>query len=509
MQDACMTTDAQGQFHAAAAAAQQHHQHILQLLQSQQQQQPSAAVPQASRATGGSSSGSSSGSIGGSSGGGWCAVQTAAHHVLASYRSATLRLQQLACLAEGREKQLHDIQQLQQQQQQNQSGGRSSSQASSPARGNMQASPVLTAFELHLLLHPVLLQQHAEALQQAVSCLLQQQECKQHAAVFFAWATSAIAEAQQQLQGGGNSVAAASHTGTSSSSSSSRTITAQQQHRQQSTSSAFPAPALQDVLSLVQQLPAADTALAAGVLGLVHKQLQQEAAAAGVVRMEAGFSSSSQQQPKGHSIRLGANASAHQNHHCCHADQLSQGLAGLDLEPSMQGLQQAGHVAAFIQTAAAAIVKAGVLPGTMVQGLQHLPADIQEKLEQGRAARAEKADQKRAEQAARQDMMAYSSLRRKYQHPQQQQQQRHGDRAGLHDSSGGSGGPDGVHVPGPDGVHVPVSGELQRLNGVALHVAKLLAKARAANKQQLAAAAQLLVEAGEAVDGGRLVVYQP
>jgi hypothetical protein len=49
---------------------------------------------------------------------------------------------------------------------------------------------------------------------------------------------------------------------------------------------------------------------------------------------------------------------------------------------------------------------------------------------------------------------------------------------------------------------------LQRLNGFALQVAKLLAKVRAANKQQLTAAAQLLLEAADETGCQQLVLYQ-
>lgn len=485
LQDTNLTADARKQYAAAAAAAQQHHQHIQQLLQ-QQASSTAGAAPSSRRSRSSSSSC-------------WPAVQTAAHHVLATYRAVTLRLQQLTCLLEARDKLLHQIQQVQVQQQPRGISPQRAANNGSGRRRELDAG-VLTAFELHLLSHPALLQQHWEALSEAVGLLQQQQECRQHAAVFFAWVASAVTEVQQQLQGSPASAA----TGSSAASKPGASKQQHQQRQQESAEQVLPAPPMQDLLPLVQQLPSVNTQLAAGVLGRVHAQLQSAATAAVVVQP----SSTDHTAPDLTCCTVGT-AAEHQQQ----AWQLHRGVTG-----------------ACTQAAAAALLQSGVLPAADIQELQPLPDDIHTSLQRLRDLQATQEQQQQGQLATQQQVQHWTSLRHCWQDPQQQKrrqpQQRQqqarpagagapglaGERAacGLSADSLGSSGVDGTQAAvDSSGAEAGVGSELQRLSSLALHVAKLLAKARAANKQQLAAAAQVLLECGgeEGVEGGQLVLY--
>lgn len=491
LQDTNLTADARKQYAAAAAAAQQHHQQIRQLLQQQEASSTAGAAPGNRRSRSTSSSCC------------WSAVQTAAHHVLATYRAATLRLQQLTCLLEARDKLLHQIQQVQVQQQPR---GTSPQRAASNGSGRRRKvdAGVLTAFELHLLSHPALLQQHREALSEAVGLLQQQQECRQHAAVFFAWVASAVTEVQQQqqqLQG----LPAPAATGCSAASKPGASKQQQQQRQQASTEHVLPAPPMQDLLPLVQQLPSVNTQLAASVLGRVHAQLQSAATAADVVQA----SNTDHTAPDLTGCTVGT-AAEHQQQ----AWQLHRGVTG-----------------ACTQAAAAALMQSGVLPAADIQELQSIPDDIHTSLQRLRNLQATQEQQQQGQLAAQQQVQHWASLRHCWQDPQQQKrrqpQQRQarlarlaglgapglaGERAacGLSAVSLGSSCADGTQAAiDSSGADAGVGPGLQRLSSLALHVAKLLAKARAANKQQLATAAQVLLECGgeEGVEGGQLVLY--
>lgn len=511
MQDTSLLAEAQSQFTAAATAAQQHHQHMQQLIQQQL-----AAAPSSTKGATSSSRQTASHSGSGVSSGCWLAVNTAAHHVLATYRSATLRLQQLTCLVEAREKILHDIQQVQLQQQAAQQQGRAAG----------KGLTVLTAFELHLLSHPALLQQHQEALAQAVNLLQQQEECRQHANVFFAWVTSAAAEVQQQLLQG-DTAAASISSGSSTTSKATASQHQQQQQRQTGSVLALPAPPMRELVPLAQQLPLADTPIAAGVLARVQKQLQAAAAAAGIAWVPAGTPAT-------------AAAAAEQIAQQLGAVDIAGGLDG-QLPQQQQQVQARAATGSCTQAAAAALVQAGTAPAVHTQALRALPEDLQHSMQQLQDAQDKQQHHRREQLAAQQEVQQCCSLRRTWMDPlvkapkqQQEQQQAQQQMTGVRPIPGlaavralGGVMPSGVPAQPQqlcsDGVNggssrqqqaddssrsVDVSEELQRLNQLALHVAKALAKTRAGNKQQLAAAAQMLLEAGEESDGGQMVLYQ-
>jgi hypothetical protein len=497
LQDTNLTADARKQYAAAATAARQHHQQIQQLLQ--QQQQSSGSAGAASSSTRAKSSRTSSRSSNSSC---WPSVQTAAHHVLATYRAATLRLQQLTCLLEARDKLLHQIQQAQVQQQHPRGISPQRAAGTGSSRRRELDAGVLTAFELHLLSHPALLQQHQEALSEAVGLLQQQQECRQHAAVFFAWVASAVTEVQQQLLQGSPAPAA---TGSSAASKPDASKQQHQQRQQAFTEQVLPAPPMQDLLPLVQQLPSVSTQLAAGVLSRVHAQLQS-AATAGVVQ-PSNTDRAAALDLTGCTV---ASAAEHQQY----AWQLHRCVTG-----------------ACTQAAAAALVQSGVLPAAGVQELQCLPDDIHTSLQQLRDRQASQEQQQKEQLAAQQQVQQWTSLRHCWRDPQQQKrrqpQQWQARPAGAGAAPGlaaehaacvlsagvsaglGSCGAGGTQAaPDSSGAAAGVGHDLQRLSSLALHVAKLLAKARAANKQQLGAAAQALLEcAGEGAEGGQLVLY--
>ena len=525
LQDTSLTAEAQSHYQEAARAAQQHHQHIHQLLQAQ-------ASPAACQSTASSGRSRSSNS--------WLAVQTAAHHVLATYRAATLRLQQLTCLAEAREKLLHDIQQLQRQQDGFGSTSKQMSAASAArsSRFGCKSAQVLTAFELHLLRNPALLQQHKDALTQAVTMLQQQQECRQHATVFFAWATSAIAEAAQRQQSPGQQVPSAAAMQKAARSTLAVLPETQPvgQTAPSATQSPLPASSLQEMLLLVQQLPPADTQTAAGVLSRVYQQLQQAAAAAGLLQDTTAHihTSTGSDHSTGAPIETAT-------------DPLARQLAGCRVDNSSSPAAPASQhqstnpavTSAYTQAAAAALVEAGVLPDACTPALQDVPADLLHTLQQLQDIHAQQQQRWQQQLAAVQQVLSCSRLQRRYQAStqqhqtrhqpgqgterlavisaddaassmlgcgprlsrqtqQQQQQQQHARSAAAHSDAAGIVGPGDV----------PAAAELQRLNGFALQVAKLLAKVRAANKQQLTAAAQLLLEAGDETGCQQLVLYQ-
>ncbi|KAF8068202.1 Ugt3a1 [Scenedesmus sp. PABB004] len=172
----------------------------------------------------------------GAGAGAWAQVQAAAQHVLASYRGASLRLQLLTSLQEGREKLLDQVHALQ-------------AERAPPAGGG----PPLSAFELHLLGSPPLLEAHAQALQQACGLLEAQLQCAAAARTFFAWAGSVLEEERR------SAAAAAAAQG----------------------AQALPPPAVADVAPLLRQLPPAGSPLAGAVMRRVARQLHAALAGAG------------------------------------------------------------------------------------------------------------------------------------------------------------------------------------------------------------------------------------
>ncbi|KAF6252611.1 hypothetical protein COO60DRAFT_513932 [Scenedesmus sp. NREL 46B-D3] len=186
-EDTSTTAASQAKYAAAASAAQQHARKVQQLI---------SAPPSSSSGGGNTPAGS----------GCWPQVQAAAHHLLSTYRAASMKLQLLSSLLEGREKLLHQIQQAQLDANQHLRQQQQRQQRSSPTRhpnsncSSRQLGPAaLTAFELHLLSSPQLLQQHQQALQRACSLLQQQLQCVQAAQTFFAWASSVLEEEQGSL----------------------------------------------------------------------------------------------------------------------------------------------------------------------------------------------------------------------------------------------------------------------------------------------------------------------
>jgi hypothetical protein len=372
---------------------------------------------------------------------------------------------------------------------------------------------VLTAFELHLLKDPALLHQHQDALTQAVGVLQQQQECRQYASVFFAWATSVIAEAAQQQQSPGQQVpfAAAMQKAARSTPAVLAGTHPMGQTALSAPQSPLPAPSLQEMLLLVQQLPPADTQTAWGVLSRVYKQLQQAVAAAGLLQDTTAHPPST---------ATGSDPSTDAPIEAA-ADPLAQRLEGCRVvnnsysaAPANQQLSTSPAVtSAFTQAAAAALVEAGVLPDACTAALQEFPADLQHTLQQLQDSHADQQQDWQQQLAAVQQVLSCSRLQRRYQASTQQHQTQHqpgcGPRGGwqtqqqqyawsAQSDAAGSG------VLGD----VPVAAELQRLNGLALQVAKMLAKVRAGNKQRLAAAAQLLLEARDETGCQQLVLHQ-
>lgn len=538
LQDTSLTPHAQSQCRAAASAVRQHHQHLQQLLQDQAGTNADAAGSSSSSAARRTSSSSDC----------WQAVQTAAHHVLASYRATTLRLQQLTCLAEAREKQLHALQQAQQPE-----AARSPHRAahhtaaagstSGRCRGSNKQQQVLSAYEQHLLSSPSLLQQHISALTEAVSLLQQQEELRQHAATFFAWATSAIAAAQQSGQTGAAAAPTSSraHVAPESSYGAATTAAVQQQGRsrqpqpQARRGDLLPLPSAQELLPLVQQLPLAHTRSAAEVLGKVQRQLRQAASAAGIAAnavalpgsrhtgmsdaLHAG-SPDTEQPGHGHVMRQGKSSvrSAYSAGLSMAADQLSAAMAECTMAAPQthqaNELQQAytDCTAPYTQAAAAAMGEGGILPAACISELQELPSDVAQVLLQLQQHKTSQQEQECASLIFVREALRCCSWKRQLTESQQtskQQQQQHlfqqspGRRLAAATSSESP-----PTAAGTSGVITTAGEEVARLNGVALQVAKLLAKARAVNKQRLAAAAQALLLTDNSTGGQHMVLYQ-
>jgi hypothetical protein len=455
MQDTSSTAAAQAKYAAAASAAQQHTAKVQQQL----------AAP--------TSSSSSSSSLPGGAGS-WQQVQAAAQQLLSTYRAASMRLQLLSSLLEGREKLLHKIQQAQvdrsaqQQQQQSCSPVKDSSSSSSSVR-RRGSNAALTAFELHLLSSPQLLLQHQQALQQACSLLQQQLQCVQAAQTFFAWASSVLdeevkdaavddrhfgAQGHRQVQYGANSAAAAA---------------ARHQQQQQRV---LPEPVIADLLPLLQQLPAADSPLAGKVLLRVMQQLQAAAAEAGVSLSPAAAAGS------------------------LSALSLDQPARTAEL---MQDTDSAQLLLNFGKVAAAAMATSGIEPSSEPELLQ-LSADIQQQLDR---LQEQQQRQQLAKEAAcivqlqRKQQQQWRRQQAAGQQPQQQQQQQQ-QQGAISKLTTASPLISQAAAEAADASCVAAGAELQRLHGVALHVARQLAKARAANKQQLQVAEQLLMGQNEA-----------
>lgn len=407
VQDTSRTAAAQQQYTAATTAARQHANRVLQTLQ----------TPPAS-------------GVGASC---WQHVQGAAHHLQSTYRAASMRLQLLISLQEGREKLLHDIQQQQQTQ----------PSVIKPGVSVKSAYP-LSAFELHLISNPQLLSQHHEALQRGCSLLQQQLQCLQAAQTFFAWAESVVAEVRKPLT---------------------VNIDLQQRQRQQQQPAAvLTAPSTSDMQPLVQQLPAASSAVAPLVLQKVVRQLEQAAAQTGIDLQQSTLPSGSDPQGK----------------------QL---------------------LAQYQQAAAVAMVQAGVTCD-VPQVLFEVPVDIQRLVDR---VRDQQQQQQTGETAqSRQQSFWYRRHVDKEQMmlltARTAQQQDGGvedesdaalkgaftaldinsTAAGLHGRSDGA-------AAGDTSLAVSMSAELQRLGAVATQVAKQLARTRAVNKEQLQVAADVLL----------------
>jgi hypothetical protein len=482
LQDTSGTAAAQAKYAAAATAAQQHANKVQQLLRT-----TSATTCSSSNVPAGASC--------------WQQVQTAAHHLLSTYRAASMRLQLLSSLLDGREQLLHQIQQAQLDASHSLKQQRPQQQHSSPTRrsGNnsirCESASVLTAFELHLMASPQLLQQHQQALQQGCVLLQQQLQCVQAAQTFFAWASSVLAE-EQNVPAHGTSAegttAAAAHV------SSSRHA----QHKAPPAAAArqqqpvlLPEPKVADLLPLLQQLPAADSPLAAKVLLRVTQQLQAAATQAGI---ELGTNITSSTAAAAATDALSALSLRSTAGLAVSSSSISSSVKLSDADEAV--------LSTFGKVAAAAIVASGIVPNAE-PGLLQPPADIQQQLDSQTALRLQQQQRKDAgrqeqvteqlEQHWRRQQVSDQQLQELTAQLQMQQQQQQGVCSAVPDDllptrlSSGQAAAAGAP-------HVAAAAEVQRLHGLALHVARQLAKARAANKQQLQVAGQLLTGQGEA-----------
>lgn len=499
LQDTSCTAAAQAKRRDAATAVQQHAAKVQQLLQVQPTNTDANC---------------------------WQQVQTAAHHLLSTYRAASLRLQLLSSQLEAREKLLQQIREAQQatgQLQDRQSaqagstGGHGSSvlgKAAASARNSggssgrtASSAAELTAFELHLVSHPPLLQQHQQALQQACSLLQQQLQCVQAAQTFFAWAASVLQEDQKQAA----AAAAAPMSGRAGSRS---TVSSQANHiqQQQRPPGVLLEPSVAELLPLVQQLPSSESPLAAQVLLRIMQQLPPELAtsAAGADCGKAASAASAAASLGGLSLAGKGSLAITQFH---------------QQQPNPPATGEAVS-SAFISTAAAALVETGVVPGPQQELLQ-LPDDIVQLL-QNQQQDSESTHPKlhgcqeqqqlvwQRRQVSKEQLLL---LARQLQAQQQKQQACTGVAAGASDvlsqhpevgdlglrqRAAGTGSTSGAAADVPVQMHVqvPVSAELQRLHGLALHMAKQLAKVRAANKQQLQVARELLLSPSAAQEAG-------
>jgi hypothetical protein len=133
------------------------------------------------------------------------------------------------------------------------------------------------------------------------------------------------------------------------------------------------------MLLLVQQLPPADTQTAAGVLSRVYQQLQQAAAAAGLLQDTTAHihTSTGSDHSTGAPIETAT-------------DPLARQLAGCRVDNSSSPAAPASQhqstnpavTSAYTQAAAAALVEAGVLPDACTPALQDVPADLLHTLQQ-------------------------------------------------------------------------------------------------------------------------------
>jgi hypothetical protein len=487
LQDTSGTAAAQAKYTAAAAAAQQHANKVQQLLK-----------------TSSSTSGSSSSNVAAGAGC-WQQVQTAAHHLLSTYRAANMRLQLLSSLLEGREQLLHQIQQAQvdtshpqrqQQHSQQQHVSPTKHSNSSSGRVGRESASVLTAFELHLQASPQLLLQHQQALQQGCSLLQQQLQCVQAAQMFFAWASSVLDEQQKipapDSSAEGATATAANAPGSRHSQHKAALPTAVRQQQQQP--GWLPEPKVADLLPLLQQLPAADSPLAAKVLLRVTQQLQAAATQAGIkLGPDTTGSAAAAAADALSALSLGSTA----------------GLAGSSSSSRLASADVA-FLSSFGKVAAAAMVVGGMVPSAEPALLQ-LPADIQQQLDSQTGLRRQ---QQQRRDAGRQEQVA-GQLEQNWRRQQvsseqlqeltaqlQQQGRVHGQ--GVCSTavpnelltgrlSSGQAAAAAAGAP-----HVAAAAEVQRLHRLALQVARQLAKTRAANKQQLQVAGQLLTGQGEA-----------
>jgi hypothetical protein len=478
LQDTSGTAAAQAKYAAAATAAQQHANKVQQLLKS-------------------SSSSSSSNVPAGA--GCWQQVQTAAHHLLSTYRAASMRLQLLSSLLEGREQLLHQIQQAQvdayhpqqQQRPQQQQHFSPTRHSTSGSRIGCESASVLTAFELHLLASPQLLQQHQQALQQGCNMLQQQLQCVQAAQTFFAWASSVLDEEQNVPVPGtsaeGTTAAAAHALGSRHGQHQSAPPPARQKQQQQS--ALLPEPKVADLLPLLQQLPAADSPLAAKVLLRVTQQLQAAAIQAGI---ELGADTTGSAADGLAALSLSSAA----------------GFAGSSSSSSVQ-LSEAdvAVLSSFGKVAAAAMVASGLVPSAEPALLQ-LPADIQQQLDSQTGLRRQQQqlnDAGRQEQVTaqleqhwRRQQVSDQRLQELMAQLQLQQQQQQGVGSAAPDALLTGTLPSGQAAAAARASCVAAAAEVQRLHGLALQIARQLAKTRAANKQQMQVAGQLLIGQGEA-----------
>jgi hypothetical protein len=506
LQDTTSTASAQAAFSTAVTRAQQHSCTVQQLLQSQ----PPAA-----------------------DGSCWPAVQAAAQHLLSSYRAACLRLQQLTSLLAGREKLLHQVQLEQQQEpgQQHVVGSHSSKSSSSSssslrqpiaaAAGGLQRQP-LTAFELHLIRTPVLLQQHEQALHKACGLLQQQLQCIQAAQTFFAWAGSVLQEEQK-------AAAAAQPPPPPAGSSITTSKTYCQQHH-----ATISTPSVADVLPLLRQLPDVATPAAETVLERIVKQLRQavvDGAAAGVACLSshtaaAGRNNSSYSSGTSRSFDRGSSSSMDKNQAA--ADVVKEQLAKLSVTPAAGAAAELHCDSAaaeqllqpYWQVAATAMLDQGFVLGCS-EKLSALPSDLKEQLQKGGCA--QQPEEQQRQQPARawhqlslsQDQM--SALHARFHHLQQLQQNPPGQpsppSAGPTQRTAATATATATRNPGHaeedvgnaavsladarllqdvrvregQAELVPVASEVLRLQELSLLVAKQLAEKRAVNKKQLQA----------------------
>ncbi|GBF92202.1 hypothetical protein Rsub_05284 [Raphidocelis subcapitata] len=387
---------------------------------------------------------------------GWGRAEAAAQHALAAAGVLRVRSKLLGALADGREQLLAALIEVlarQQQQQQQQLLQHQSPQQQQQPPPRRQRAP-LSPLEAQLALSPKLLQQHESALASACAALQAQSECARHAHVFFAWAGSALGEER-----GARSNAAAAAGGAAAwlvgptQAAAGGGGAAQGSGRArgggggggEACAEAAAAVTLAEVAPLAAQLHGPCSATAERVLLRVRGQLRAAAAAAGA------------------SIPGGAPADP-------------RGAGGGSADPAA-AWRLPDRLQPFAEAAAAALGEAGarVLPepslGAPAQ--ERPPAAPQDG---GPASAAEEAA---AAAAAWRRMPASSAA------------VAGGPRCGGGSGSGGAGA---VAV-------VEVEAEVARLRGLALSAARRLARARAANKQLLSAAAARLFGAGGAGGG--------